>query len=98
MPWPLSMPGMMSSARARRREVQTQQPGRYEYALRCTSAGATVRRRVEAAQRTLTAFETSAPANGVDLHAFYAQRGGKPILLSEGALMQAWGRGLWAVE
>jgi hypothetical protein len=83
---------------ARRREARTQQPGRYEYALRSTSAGATVRRRVEAAQRTLTAFETSAPAHGVDLHVFYAQRGGKPALLPEGALVQAWGRGLWAGE
>jgi hypothetical protein len=53
---------------------------------------------VAAAQRTLTAFETSAPANGVDLHAFYTQRGGKPALLPEGAQVQVWERGLWAVE
>jgi hypothetical protein len=53
---------------------------------------------VEAAQRTLTAFEASAPANGIDLHAFYAQRGGKLALLPEGTQVQAWGRGLWAVE
>jgi hypothetical protein len=71
-------------------EAVAHQPGRYEYDLRYTEAGATCRARLAAALRTLEHFEALARGNALDPAALYAVLGGKPLLVPEGPQVQEW--------
>ena len=79
-------------AQARRMEAVAHQPGRYEYDLRYSEAGASDRARLAASLQTLEQFEVLAWANALDPEALYAALGGKPLLVPEGPQVQEWRR------
>jgi hypothetical protein len=79
---------------ARRMEAVAHQPGRYEYDLRYTEAGASCRARLAAALRTLEQFEVLARAHALDPEALYPAWGGKPLLALEGPQVHEWRRAL----
>lgn len=77
-------------AQARQVERLAQAPGRYEYDLRYSLAGAQARAQRDVAWLSLEALEHSAARLGISADALYAAVGGKPTLAEEGEAVAGW--------